>query len=167
MRDRIGLVCRQRTRCQGVTPEDHCLESLSALGRVLFWRVQRCLRGAPASLHSHQGFVCRVEVLEHFVHGGCGHCPVGMLLGRGPARAPGRVHPAQQLPRPTGGAEQVRRRGRTRGGSAWCRCRGWVPPPFPCCPGGPARSGGPGVGGTDPLRVRHDSGPDSLPHEPW
>ena len=87
---RIRLLRRRRARCKGVIAEDRRLEPLSALRGVPL-RLVRPRRGRlPASHHTRQGVMRRVEVFEYLVHRGCGHGPVGVLLcGTQPGRQGG------------------------------------------------------------------------------
>ena len=84
---RFCLVRRRRARYQGVIAENHRLEPLSALQGVPLCRVRPRRGRLPASHHTRQGVMRRVEVFEHLVHRGRGHGPVGVLLcGTHPAR---------------------------------------------------------------------------------
>ena len=79
---RVRLVHRRRARCQGVIAEDRRLEPFSALRGVPLRRVRPRRGRLAASQHTRQGVMHRVEVLEHLVHRGRGHGPVGVLLCR-------------------------------------------------------------------------------------
>ena len=87
---RVRLVRCRRARCQGVVAEDRRLEPLSALREVPLRRVRPGRGRLPASHHTRQGVMRRVEVLEHLAHRGRGHGPVVVLLcGTQPGRQGG------------------------------------------------------------------------------
>ena len=77
---RVRLVRRRRARCQGVIAEDRRLEPCPALRKVPYRQVRPRRGRLPASHHTRQGVMRRVEVIEHLVHCGRGHGPVGVLL---------------------------------------------------------------------------------------
>ena len=87
---RVRLVRCRRARCQGVIAEDRRLEPHSALREVPLRRVRPRRGRLPASHHTRQGVVRRVEVFEHLIHRGRGHGPVVVLLcGTQPGRQGG------------------------------------------------------------------------------
>ena len=81
MPGRIRLVRRRCARCQGVVPEDLCLELFPSLRAVPSRWVQPRQRRLSPTHPARQGVMRRVEVFEHLVHGGCGHGPIRVLLG--------------------------------------------------------------------------------------
>ena len=79
---RVRFVRRRRARCHGVVAEDRRLEPFPVLRRGPSGRVRPRRGRLPASHHTRQGVMRRVEVFEHLVHCGRGHGPVGLLLCR-------------------------------------------------------------------------------------
>ena len=93
---RVRLVRTRGARRQGVIPEDRCPELFPTFEPVLIRRVQPHQGGVPAPYHMRQGFMHRVKVLEHIVHGVGTEGAVGVLLGRAQPRRQGGLRPARR-----------------------------------------------------------------------